>query len=167
MPRGIPRWLEAGTSSHFSYAATPPRISIQSTSTLTAVMDIYADEGIPRTYRIGNFRPVLRLDSPALQALVRANQRALRTLAEQPKLAVDYIAGFLNRVTPDEAKQYYERLRRPVLLRRRSRRPRRGTAGHRRGRGRTWRRGGRCPDRLRRRAFDVKDELPSNRRDQW
>src|SRR6476469_6715929 len=60
MPRGIPRWLEAGTSSHFSCAATPPRISIQSTSTLTAVMDIYADEGIPRTYRIGNFRPVLR-----------------------------------------------------------------------------------------------------------
>src|SRR6185312_16610263 len=60
MPRGIPRWLEAGTSSHFSYAATPPRISIQSTSTLTAVMDIYADEGIPRTYRIGNFRPVPR-----------------------------------------------------------------------------------------------------------
>jgi len=60
MPRGIPRWLEAGTSSHFSYAATPPRISIQSTSTLTAVMDIYAEEGIARTYRIGNFRPVLR-----------------------------------------------------------------------------------------------------------
>jgi ABC-type nitrate/sulfonate/bicarbonate transport system substrate-binding protein len=49
------------------------------------------------------------LDSPALQALVRANQRALRTLAEQPKLAVDYVAGFLNRVAPDEAKQYYER----------------------------------------------------------
>ena len=35
------------------------------------------------------------LDSPALQALVRANQRALRTLAEQPSLAVDYIASFL------------------------------------------------------------------------
>ncbi|MGH3642727.1 MAG: ABC transporter substrate-binding protein [Mycobacterium sp.] len=49
------------------------------------------------------------LDSPALQALVRANERALRTLAEQPTLAVDYIAGFLNRVTHDEAKQYYER----------------------------------------------------------
>src|SRR6476661_9299476 len=109
MPRGIPRWLEAGTSSHFSYAATPPRISIQSTSTLTAVMDIYADEGIPRTYRIGNFRPVLRLDSPALQALVRANQRALRTLAEQPRLAVDYIASFLNRLTRDEAQRHYER----------------------------------------------------------
>jgi hypothetical protein len=41
--------------------------------------------------------------------LVRANERALLTLAEQPKLAVDYIAGFLNRVTHDEAKQYYER----------------------------------------------------------
>ncbi len=49
------------------------------------------------------------LDSPALQALVRANQRALRTLAAQPRLAVDYIASFLNRLTPDEAQQYYER----------------------------------------------------------
>ena len=49
------------------------------------------------------------LDSPALQALVRANQRALRTLAEQPSLAVDYIARFLDRLTRDEAQQYYER----------------------------------------------------------
>jgi hypothetical protein len=49
------------------------------------------------------------LDSPALRALVRANERALRTLAAQPKLAVDYIAAFLNRVTHEEAKQYYER----------------------------------------------------------
>ncbi len=49
------------------------------------------------------------LDSPALRALVRANERALRTLAEQPTLAVDYIAGFLNRVTRDEATQYYQR----------------------------------------------------------
>jgi ABC-type nitrate/sulfonate/bicarbonate transport system substrate-binding protein len=49
------------------------------------------------------------LDSPALQALVRANQRALRTIAEQPRLAVDYIASFLNRLTHDEAQQYYER----------------------------------------------------------
>jgi ABC-type nitrate/sulfonate/bicarbonate transport system substrate-binding protein len=49
------------------------------------------------------------LDSPALQALVRANQRALRTIAEQPQLAVDYIASFLNRLTRDEAQQYYER----------------------------------------------------------
>jgi ABC-type nitrate/sulfonate/bicarbonate transport system substrate-binding protein len=49
------------------------------------------------------------LDSPALQALVRANQRALRTIAEQPDLAVDYIASFLNRLTRDEAQRYYER----------------------------------------------------------
>jgi ABC-type nitrate/sulfonate/bicarbonate transport system substrate-binding protein len=48
------------------------------------------------------------LDSPALQALVRANQRALRTIAEQPHLAVDYIASFLNRLTRDEAQRYYE-----------------------------------------------------------
>ena len=49
------------------------------------------------------------LDSPALQALVRANQRALRTIAEQPALAVDYVASFLNRLTHDEAQQHYER----------------------------------------------------------
>jgi ABC-type nitrate/sulfonate/bicarbonate transport system substrate-binding protein len=49
------------------------------------------------------------LDSPALQALVRANQRALRTIAAQPRLAVDYIASFLHRLTPEEAQQYYER----------------------------------------------------------
>jgi ABC-type nitrate/sulfonate/bicarbonate transport system substrate-binding protein len=49
------------------------------------------------------------LDSPALQALVRANQRALRTLAEKPSLAVDYVAWFLDRLTRDEAQQYYDR----------------------------------------------------------
>jgi hypothetical protein len=49
------------------------------------------------------------LDSPALEALVRANQRALHTIAEQPRLAVDYIASFLNRLTRDEAQQHYER----------------------------------------------------------
>ena len=48
------------------------------------------------------------LDSPALQALVRANKRALQTIAEQPSLAVDYIASFLNRLTRDEAQRYYE-----------------------------------------------------------
>ena len=48
------------------------------------------------------------LDSPALQALVRANQRALRTLAKRPRLAVDYIAWFLDQLTRDEAQQYYE-----------------------------------------------------------
>jgi ABC-type nitrate/sulfonate/bicarbonate transport system substrate-binding protein len=49
------------------------------------------------------------LDSPALQALVRANQRALRTIAEQPSLAADYVASFLNRLTREEAQQHYER----------------------------------------------------------
>ena len=49
------------------------------------------------------------LDSPALRALVRANQRGLRTIAEQPHLAVDYIASFLNRLTRDEAQRHYER----------------------------------------------------------
>jgi ABC-type nitrate/sulfonate/bicarbonate transport system substrate-binding protein len=49
------------------------------------------------------------LDSPVLQALVRANQRALRTLAEQPSRAVDYVAWFLTRLTRDEAQRHYER----------------------------------------------------------
>jgi ABC-type nitrate/sulfonate/bicarbonate transport system substrate-binding protein len=49
------------------------------------------------------------LDSPALQALVRANQRALRTMAEQPRLAVDYLASFLDRLTREEAQRHYER----------------------------------------------------------
>jgi ABC-type nitrate/sulfonate/bicarbonate transport system substrate-binding protein len=49
------------------------------------------------------------LDSPALQGLVRANQRALRTIADEPRLAVDYIASFLNRLTRDEVKLHYER----------------------------------------------------------
>lgn len=57
----------------------------------------------------------IRLDSPALQALVRANQRALRLIAEQPGQAVNYIALFLNRLTRDEAKQYYERYIRPYF----------------------------------------------------
>jgi ABC-type nitrate/sulfonate/bicarbonate transport system substrate-binding protein len=49
------------------------------------------------------------LDSPALQALVRANNRALHTIVEQPSLAVDYIATFLDRLTRDEVQQYYDR----------------------------------------------------------
>ncbi|AXN44479.1 hypothetical protein NJB1907f44_05230 [Mycobacterium marinum] len=56
------------------------------------------------------------LDSPALQGLVRANQRALRTLADQPSLAVDYIAWFLNRLTRDEAQRHYERYVGPYFL---------------------------------------------------
>jgi hypothetical protein len=49
------------------------------------------------------------IDSPALQALVRANQRALRTMAEQPRLAVDYLASFLDRLTREEAQRHYDR----------------------------------------------------------
>ncbi|MFG1929232.1 ABC transporter substrate-binding protein [Mycobacterium sp. NPDC048908] len=49
------------------------------------------------------------LNGPALRALVRANQRALRTIAERPDLAAAYLASFLPRLTPDEAQQHYER----------------------------------------------------------
>ena len=51
------------------------------------------------------------LDNPALQALVRANQRALLTIAAQSQLTVDYIALFLGRLTRDEVQRYYERHR--------------------------------------------------------
>ncbi len=49
------------------------------------------------------------LDDSALQALVRANRRALHTIAERPQLAIDYIALFLDRLTRDEVQRYYER----------------------------------------------------------
>ena len=48
-------------------------------------------------------------DNPALQALVAANQRALKTVADQPDLAIKYLASFLNRMTSDEVQRYYER----------------------------------------------------------
>ena len=48
------------------------------------------------------------VDSPAVQALVRANQRALKTMADRPDLAVKYIASFLNRMTHQEVQRYYE-----------------------------------------------------------
>jgi hypothetical protein len=49
------------------------------------------------------------LDDLALQALVRANQRALQAIVEHPRLAVDYISSFLGRLTSEEAQQHYER----------------------------------------------------------
>jgi len=49
------------------------------------------------------------LDDPALQALVRANRRALAAIAEQPGLAVRYIGALLARLTNEEAQQYYDR----------------------------------------------------------
>jgi ABC-type nitrate/sulfonate/bicarbonate transport system substrate-binding protein len=48
------------------------------------------------------------IDSPAVQALVRANQRALKTLADQPDLAIRYIASFLDRMTHQDVQRYYE-----------------------------------------------------------
>lgn len=54
-------------------------------------------------------RARIPLDNPALQALVRANKRALRTIAERSQLAVDYIALFLDRLTRDEVQRYHER----------------------------------------------------------
>ena len=53
------------------------------------------------------------IDSPAVQALVRANQRALKTMADQPDLAVKYIATFLDRMTHQEVQRYYERYIQP------------------------------------------------------
>ena len=49
------------------------------------------------------------IDSPAVQALVRANERALKTTADQPELAITYVASFLNRMTREEVQRYYER----------------------------------------------------------
>jgi ABC-type nitrate/sulfonate/bicarbonate transport system substrate-binding protein len=49
------------------------------------------------------------LDRPALQAVVRANERALHTIAEKPALAVKYLASFLNRLTRGEVQQHFER----------------------------------------------------------
>ncbi len=51
----------------------------------------------------------LPVDSPAVQAVVRANQRALRTIAQRPELAIDYMTSFLSRLTRDEVQRHYER----------------------------------------------------------
>lgn len=51
----------------------------------------------------------LRIEAPAVQAVVRANQRALQTIAERPDLAIDYMASFLNRLTRAEVRRHYER----------------------------------------------------------
>jgi ABC-type nitrate/sulfonate/bicarbonate transport system substrate-binding protein len=51
----------------------------------------------------------LQIDSPAVQAVVRANQRALQTLADRPGLALDYLASFLDRLTRAEVQRHYQR----------------------------------------------------------
>ncbi|TDN61919.1 ABC transporter substrate-binding protein [Paraburkholderia sp. BL10I2N1] len=55
----------------------------------------------------------ISLDDPALQALVRAYKRSLKTIAEQPSLAVEHIASMLGRLTSAEAEQHYEQYVRP------------------------------------------------------
>ena len=54
-------------------------------------------------------------DSAALQAVVRANRRALRTIAEKPGLATDYVAALLPRLTHEEAQRHYERYIKPYF----------------------------------------------------
>ena len=56
------------------------------------------------------------LDRPALLGMVRANQRALRLLAEQPGRGVDYLAWFLDRLTREEAQHYFDRYVGPYFL---------------------------------------------------
>jgi len=53
------------------------------------------------------------IDSPAVQALVRANRRALKAMADQPDLTVKYIESFLDRMTHQEVQRYYERYIQP------------------------------------------------------
>src|SRR6516225_7949685 len=50
----------------------------------------------------------IEIDSPPVQAVVRANRRALQTIAARPDLAIDYMASFLNRLTRDELRHHYE-----------------------------------------------------------
>jgi len=57
------------------------------------------------------------LGDPGLQALVRANTRALETINEVPHLAVDYISSFLPRLTRTEVAQFYERYVHPYFSR--------------------------------------------------
>jgi hypothetical protein len=65
----------------------------------------YEDEGVHVAIRDGVGWETERVRRGATIGL----GRALRTLAEQPRLAVDYVASFLNRLTREEAQQHYER----------------------------------------------------------
>jgi NitT/TauT family transport system substrate-binding protein len=48
-------------------------------------------------------------DDPAIQALVRANRRALRTIREQPDLAVRYVNALIPSLSTTEALRHFER----------------------------------------------------------
>ncbi len=56
------------------------------------------------------------LDNPALLGLARANERALRMIVENPSRAVDYVSRFLDRLTREEAEQYYDRYVGPYFV---------------------------------------------------
>jgi ABC-type nitrate/sulfonate/bicarbonate transport system substrate-binding protein len=58
----------------------------------------------------------IALDNPALLGVVRANQRALRFLAERPGRGVDYLTWFLDRLTREEAQRYFDRYVGPYFL---------------------------------------------------
>jgi ABC-type nitrate/sulfonate/bicarbonate transport system substrate-binding protein len=48
-------------------------------------------------------------DDPAAAALVRANRRALRTIRDEPDLAVKYVNALIPSLTQTEARRHYER----------------------------------------------------------
>jgi NitT/TauT family transport system substrate-binding protein len=48
-------------------------------------------------------------DDPAVLALVRANRRALRTIHDEPDLAVRYVNAIIPSLTETQARQHYER----------------------------------------------------------
>jgi NitT/TauT family transport system substrate-binding protein len=48
-------------------------------------------------------------DDPPVQALVRANRRALRTIRDDPDLAVRYVNALIPSLTETQARQLYER----------------------------------------------------------
>jgi NitT/TauT family transport system substrate-binding protein len=48
-------------------------------------------------------------DDPAVQALVRANRRALRTIRDEPDLAVRYVNALIPSLSEIEARRHYER----------------------------------------------------------
>jgi NitT/TauT family transport system substrate-binding protein len=48
-------------------------------------------------------------DDPAVQALVRANRRALRTIHDEPDLAAHHLNGLIPSLTETEARQYFDR----------------------------------------------------------
>jgi NitT/TauT family transport system substrate-binding protein len=48
-------------------------------------------------------------DDPAVLALVRANRRALRTIRDEPDLAVRYVNALIPSLSEAEARRHYER----------------------------------------------------------